>query len=432
MSHKPTGEQIAVADAFAAETGLVVEAGAGAGKTSTLKLCAARTPRRRGLYLAYNRALKDEAARSFPSTVRASTTHGLAFGPVAARFEAAGRKVNGPRQKARDVALILGINEPARLAKDLAPLAPTQLARLANQTIARFCTSGSEQLEPWHVPTPAGLEDKALRAELRRAVLPYAQRAWADLTGFGGSLRLEHNHYLKMYQLSHPQLRGDFLLVDEAQDLNPCVAALVAEQTHMQVVYVGDSCQAINGWNGAINAMADAPGERLYLSQSFRFGPDIADEANKWLGVLRSRLRLRGFDQIPSRVEPIAEPRAVLCRTNAEAVRQAGLAAGTGRKAALVGGADDIRLLAEAAIELDERGSTGHPELLAFSSWREVQDYVQQDAAGSDLKVAVGLIDSHTPEGVLEHLGRPGRRVPGRGGHQHAHTSPRAASGRLC
>ena len=62
--------------------------------------------------------------------------------------------------------------------------------------------------------------------------------------------------------------------------------------------------------------------QRLCLSQSFRFGPAIAAEANKWLQLLDAPLRLRGFDRIPSTVGPIACPDAVLCRTNAEAVRQ--------------------------------------------------------------------------------------------------------------
>ena len=404
MSHQPTDEQLAVADHFATGEGLVVEAGAGTGKTTTLKACAAAAPRRRGIYVAYNRPLKDAAAKSFPRTVRASTTHGLAFGPVATRYERAGRKINGPRQRARDVAEILRINEPIHIDPKLAPLAPTQIARLAVQAIERFCKSGSEDLEPWHIPTLPGMEDRAVRAELRRAVLPYADRAWADITSLNGRLRFLHDHYLKIFQLTHPKLRADFLLVDEAQDLNPCVAAIMAEQTDAQVVYVGDSCQAINGWNGAVNAMRDAPGRRLWLSQSFRFGWAVADEANKWLRLLNAELRLRGFDQIQSQVAALELPDAVLCRTNAEAVRQVATAVQAGRKAALVGGGDDIRSLAEASIELEQTGSTGHPELCAFRSWAEVLDYVTQDAAGSDLKVAVSLIEAYQAEGVLKIL----------------------------
>src|SRR5690606_15471961 len=112
-----------------------------------------------------------------------------------------------------------------------------------------------------------------------------AQKAWADLCSYSGKLRLDHDHYLKQFQLRHPnaekriRLRYDVIAVDEAQDLNPCVEAILKAQNQSlgphdlktQIIYVGDSCQSINGWNGAVNAMANAPGARLFLTQSFRF-----------------------------------------------------------------------------------------------------------------------------------------------------------------
>jgi hypothetical protein len=39
--------------------------------------------------------------------------------------------------------------------------------------------------------------------------------------------------------------------------------------------------------------------------------------------------------------------------------------------------------------------STQHPELCAFASWAEVQDYVEQDEAGADLAVFVRLVEQH-------------------------------------
>jgi UvrD-like helicase C-terminal domain len=96
----------------------------------------------------------------------------------------------------------------------------------------------------------------------------------------------------------------------------------------------------------------------------------------------------------------------VLCRTNAEAVRQLLVAADTGRKAALVGGGAEIRRLAEAAISLRADAGTDHPELFAFRTWGEVQEYVEQDASGSDLKVFVQLIDTYGPEVVIDIVDR--------------------------
>jgi hypothetical protein len=245
---------------------------------------------------------------------------------------------------------------------------------------------------------------------LRQALVPLARRAWADLSDPEGRLRFTHDCYLKLWQLSGPRLAAEYVLLDEAQDANPVVAAIVDRQHHAQRILVGDRCQAIYGWRGAIDAMSRfAAEQRLCLSQSFRFGPAIAAEANKWLQLLDAPLRLRGFGRISSTVGPIACPDAVLCRTNAEAVRQLLVAADAGRKVALVGGGGEIRRLAEAACSLRAGVGTDHPELFVFRTWGEVQEYVEQDAGGSDLKVFVQLIDTYGPEVVIDIIDRLSR-----------------------
>ncbi len=62
----PTDEQTAAADAFHAGQHLALQAGAGTGKTTTLALLA-RTTKRRGRYLAYNRAIAQDARSRFPT-----------------------------------------------------------------------------------------------------------------------------------------------------------------------------------------------------------------------------------------------------------------------------------------------------------------------------------------------------------------------------
>jgi superfamily I DNA/RNA helicase len=399
----PTGEQQAIIDACQRGGNLVIEAGAGTGKTSTLRLVAAIQPRRRGLYVAYNKATATDAKRSFPASVTCATAHSLAFRTVGRRFA---HRLNGPRMPARQTAKELGITRPLAVAH-VGLLAPQQIARLVMETITRFCHSDAAHIEPWHVPKPPGLDDPASVAVLRQALVPLAHRTWADLTDPDGRLRFTHDCYLKLWQLSDPRLPADYVLLDEAHDANPVVAAIVDRQHHAQRILVGDRCQAIYGWRGAIDAMSRFQADqRLCLSQSFRFGPAIAAEANKWLQLLDAPLRLRGFDRITSTVGPVALPDAVLCRTNAEAVRQLLVAADTGRKAALVGGGSEIRRLAEAACSLRAGAGTDHPELFAFRTWGDVQEYVDQDASGSDLKVFVQLIDTYGPEVVIDIMDR--------------------------
>lgn len=79
---------------------------------------------------------------------------------------------------------------------------------------------------------------------------------------------------------------------------------------------VGDSAQAIYGWRGASDVMTRFDGHALTLSQSFRFGPRLADEANRWLTMADAPIRLTGADAIPTELAPVERPDAVLCRTN--------------------------------------------------------------------------------------------------------------------
>jgi hypothetical protein len=166
----PTGEQKAIIDACQAGGNLVIEAGAGTGKTSTLRLVAATQPRRRGLYVAYNKAIASDAKRSFPGSVTCATAHSLAFRAVGRRFA---HRLSGPRLPARQTAKALGITRPLAI-PHVGLLAPQQVARLVVETITRFCHSDAAQVEPWHIPKSPGLEDPATIAVLREALVPLA------------------------------------------------------------------------------------------------------------------------------------------------------------------------------------------------------------------------------------------------------------------
>lgn len=115
--------------------------------------------------------------------------------------------------------------------------------------------------------------------------MPFAAKAWADLHNpDDGIVRFEHDHYLKMWALTKPRIDADFLFLDEAQDTNPVLEQVFASQRdHAQLVMVGDSAQAIYGWRGARDVMTGFDATHLTLTQSFRFGPLLAEQANRWL-----------------------------------------------------------------------------------------------------------------------------------------------------
>jgi hypothetical protein len=398
----PTAQQEAIREAFRTEDGIVIDAGAGSGKTSTLKLVSADAPRRDGVYIAFNRAIADDAKRSFPRNVHCATAHSFAFRAVGRQYS---HRLNGPRLPAQRAAEILGIRGPTKIGDIL--LAPAQLARLVNETVMRFCRSADQEPSGYHVPHKPGLDGPAELGELRAVISPLARKAWADLMRQDGRLRFDHDCYLKIWQLSKPRLPADFVLLDEAQDSNAVVLDVVTNQHHAQLCAVGDKCQAIYGWRGSRDAMDEFPAKwRLQLSQSFRFGSAIAREANKWLTVLDSDLRLTGYDRISSALTHLPVANATLCRTNAEAMAQAMTALMAGRDTAIVGGGKDIRALAEAAVTLKAGAGTHHPELFAFRTWGEVQEHAENDPAGSDLRVLVRLIDEHGPDAIIAMVDR--------------------------
>lgn len=391
---RPTAEQAAIVEMCASGQNLVIEAGAGTGKTEALRMAALTLPRgRRGLYVAFNKAIAAEAMTKFPNSVTCKTAHSLAFQAVGRAYR---DRLNGPRVPARQVAKIMKITRPMDLTTSAGArvLDPAVLARIAANTVDRYCQSADLEIAAHHVPPVNGVDGYAQQT-LREYIVPKAVEMWEELQGKRGQMRFAHDHYLKMWALTNPDLHTDVVFFDEAQDANPVIARVVQSQK-AQLVAVGDSNQAIYGWRGAVDALENWPADhRLRLSQSWRFGPAIADEANKWLTALESDLRLTGTPSIASSLAPLSTPDAVLCRTNAEAMGQAMEAMDHGRRVALVGGGSTIKSLAEASADLQAGRSTQHPELCAFATWSEVQDYVKQDEAGADLGVFVRLVDQH-------------------------------------
>ena len=50
----------------------------------------------------------------------------------------------------------------------------------------------------------------------------------------------------------------------------------------------GGPAQQIYAWRSARDVMTGFPARQLYLTHSFRFGPRIAETANRWLGHAES------------------------------------------------------------------------------------------------------------------------------------------------
>ncbi|CAM5691643.1 UvrD-helicase domain-containing protein [Streptomyces canus] len=395
--HTPTDEQTHAVETFRDGHHLVLQAGAGTGKTSTLSLLAAST-KRRGRYLAFNKDIARDASTRFPRSVTCKTAHATAYAALGHRFA---YRLNSPRQPAWKIGQALGITSPVRIGDH--EISHRTLSHSVLRTVTRFCHSADRTLAAHHVPALRGLSAPDEQAQLAEVVVPFADKAWGDLQNPDrGLVRFEHDHYLKMWALAEPRIDADFLFLDEAQDTNPVLEQVFAAQrAHTQLVMVGDSAQAIYGWRGARDVMTGFDATHLTLTRSFRFGPLLAEQANRWLAFTDAPIRLTGTEAIPTKVGPVPSPDAVLCRTNIGAMTEVMRLLAAGHRVALTRGGQALVALALAAQDLKGGHRTTHPELVLFASWGELQEYADHDPAGRDLQPFVELVDQHGPEAII-------------------------------
>lgn len=419
--YRPTDEQVETVAMFRLGQSLRVEAGAGTGKTSTLRLMASAT-RRIGQFVAFNRAVVEDAALVMPDNVACATSHALAFRAVGKRYQ---HRLDQGRVRSMEIARALRIDPiSVKLPGGAKVLQPGHLASLAQRAVLNFCFSDAEKPGPEFMPYIDGIDNvdpdygtrewknnRIVREQLARPIAAL----WADICRTDGRLPFKPDHYMKIWALginpttgeagaTQPRIPGDFILLDEAQDTAPVLLGVLLQQD-AQLVAVGDSQQALYEWRGAVNALAQIPAEATtFLTKSWRFGQPVADVANLILEQLDSPLRLTGCDQ-ESRIGPIdGEPDAVLCRSNAEAVKTVLAAQARNVRVHLVGGGDEVASFARAAGQLQEGERTYHPELVCFDSWPEVRDYVAQDPGGSDLKLLVRMVEEFGVDTILRAL----------------------------
>ena len=426
MAFAPTPEQQAAIDLVSGADNtesVAVRALAGTGKTTTLRMIAEANPEKRFTYLAFNRSIADEAKATMPDNVSASTVHSLAARSVMTRQ--LWNRLNGTRRmKSSEIADVLGISGPW-LGQDneggTLELHPYFQAGLTMRAIRRFCQTADQVPGARHVPTVPGLDmpnEYTNNNDLAEWLEQYVRKAWADITDPQGRIRFEHSHYLKMWQLQFPMIDTDVVLFDEAQDANPVMASIVAFQD-CRKVYVGDQYQQIYTWTGAVDAMQKIGAEHsATLTNSFRFGPQVAGAGNRILAMLGADVKLAGLGAEGHVAYTIAEQErsnpyqhagdshCYLARTNAAVIRRAMQELDAGGRPAVAGGTRDITSFAEAAVALQSGRRTSHPELAAFDSWGAVQRYVDEDELGSDLKLMVTVIDDFGARTIIDKLGR--------------------------
>ncbi len=370
-----------------------VVAYAGAGKTSTLTAMAKADKTSSGIYMAFNKRIAEEAADKFPFTVQCKTAHGLAFRSQRSIYEAE-KMVNWP--KLREIVI-----------PDLCGSMPNTREIIAN-TLRRFMMSRSSRIATRHVPNLSKMGyEQGDAARITHGAVKETTKVWQMMADPRSKIGLSHDGYLKLWQLSKPELHTDVLYVDEAQDLNPVLIDVINQQ-RCQIVAVGDPYQQIYEWRGAVDALEELEGDVCRLTESFRFGEGIAAAGNRILRLLGETVPLRGQQSIADRVfyyessleGPSKDAKAVLCRSNAGVIENLIGLLSQGREVFVAGGVQQLVLLVEDAKRL-QLGQPAQPgELMGFVNWKEVQDF-SDTTEGSGLKVFVRLVDQFGVDGLL-------------------------------
>lgn len=381
-----TGEQAHILELAKTGRSLVVKAFAGTGKTSTLAEVAKHLPGT-GLYLAYNKAIQVDACAKFPTQVVCKTAHALAYGAYAKRIQG--------RVQTLDPLLFMQqvkVNAQGRYKA-------IELAYLAIKMLRLFCYSGYDT-PGTHFVTHSAFAMVGDDEQSRHSVLGYvaelANRYWALTNAKNTRVPIEHDFYLKHYQLSQPDLaaRFQYILFDEGQDANPALLSLLGVQ-RCQMIYVGDEHQQIYGWRGAINALNQVETQPAFLTQSFRFGSHFALLANIILSAKGEAHPLRGLEGIDSKcLDRRPDTHTVLTRTNAGLIEQ--LIECLHCPVHVVGGVNELIWLAKSGYALyqGQQEAITHHQIKSFSSWSKLKEF-NEAFSDPELSLLVKLIERY-------------------------------------
>jgi F-box protein 18 (helicase) len=323
----PTKEQQAVIDCRMGPGEMKkVIAYAGTGKTSTFVSYTRERERLPMLYLAFNKSVEVEAKTKFPGNVTCKTVHALAWSTHGRNYPRLGNNVWHYHVMKR-----LKVNPYG--------------ATLICQTLDNWLNSAEDEFEKKHCAPDfkkCFRDKEGNLVDISNTLIASAKVIWYEMQKGQEPFLMTHSGYLKLFQLSKPRINFKAILLDEAQDTNPVTFDIVNRQREFgsRVLICGDRYQQIYSWRGAVDVMSTTNCEALYLTQSFRFGDNVARVANKLLSTFFGEtVPVIGNGKPDALVNqlPPNEAFTIICRTNFEIFNQAVAHAVAGKKIHVIG-----------------------------------------------------------------------------------------------
>ena len=251
-----TSEQQQILTHVRNNSGLIlIDSVAGSGKTAMLVAIANAISHKNGLYLAYNKAIATEASCKFPKTTNCSTTHSLAYQATVKQYKL---KLSNFNYK--------NITEKIKYEQKLDIL----------DNIREFCLSKY-----------INFLDYSQVKNLIRSTEALCMK-YLDLMETG-KIECTHDFYLKLFHilLSKGNItynNFDFIMLDEAGDLNEVTLEIFKLLPATRKIAVGDPFQNIYTFNHTINCFKELKNEGTLfrMSQSFRVADFIAKKVEKF------------------------------------------------------------------------------------------------------------------------------------------------------
>lgn len=338
----PTEEQSDAIDAMMTGSDVKIAALAATGKTTTVINFANRLldqePESRILYLVFNKnAERDVVKRGMPENVTVRTMDAVAYRAMKTIDSRMTDKSFNPSIKPiksfRDRAAYLGVKGMVSQGDELTP---ADVVKRIAKAVEHFSISSDTKIGPQHFSGKFNgkfaVDNEAILPEL----VALANRYWEDIKtprdGMTGMLPVNNTHITKMWALSNPDIGSsmdiNIAMVDEAQDMNPVFADILQKANKVQRIYIGDTNQAINAWRGADGkTLVDAPAKyTMPITDSFRFGKNIAGIGNRFLSLLGAKEKMTGRkvdksgNPVDGFIGEIENPTMLLTRSNGGAM----------------------------------------------------------------------------------------------------------------
>lgn len=385
MSQFPdTPEQALILEAAKnSNDNLIIQALAGAAKTSTLVRIAQVLPGRPILSVAFNKRIADEMTARLPSHCVAKTLNAIGHAAWASHT---GKRLVVDKSKMADILKSLNLSPSEQ---DEVRECFGDIVRLSSRAKLYGYVPDGRYDEALHMIDRETLQEIFAEEEFP----PIAWSLLDDMLiksinqSFAGTI--DYDDQLYMTTLFNAQLpRFPLTLVDEAQDLSPLNHQMISHLVgNRRIIAVGDAYQSIYGFRGAVSDGMGVLRNRFRmrefkLSVSFRCPKEVIKEARKRVPYMQwaadapdgevNHLISSGTNAIIWGPNLLPRSCAIICRNNAP-LFSLGLRLIRAGRSVTIRGMDISKRLIKILRELGDLAMTQEELIEHLGRWRQVK-----------------------------------------------------------